>query len=133
MNRLIFRVWNKEEKKFVDYPVYFNLINSEVVTELWYGYQIQIEEAIQDSKYIVQQSTGLKDKNGKLIFEGDILKGPMDYGPAGYIENIASVSYHKHYGFQLNYFLLNHTEIIGNVFENKELLEDISYENKRID
>lgn len=124
MSTLRFRVWDKEEKKFVDRDVYFNLTNSEIVTQLWYGYEIQVEEPLQDSNYIVQQSTGLLDKNGKEIFEGDILKGPMDFGPAGWIESIAPVNYHKIYGYQLNYFLLEHTEIIGNKFEDKELLEE---------
>lgn len=137
MNRLRFRVWDKEEKKFVDYPVYFNLTNSEVVTELWYGYEIHIEEPLQDSNYIVQQSTGLKDKNGKEIFEGDVLEILVAIdtetlnGEVVFEDGIFGVK-NVLYGWGFEFGLVPLIEIIlakkviivGNKFESKELLND---------
>ena len=136
MNRLRFRVWDKEEKKFVDYPVYFNLTNSEIVTELWYGYEIQVEEPLQDSNYIVQQSTGLFDKNGKEIFEGDIIdKG---YSNLDIVDRIGYVKFGTGYdsdgylnqewlGWTTNNddSLLDvheHCTVLGNKFEHPHLL-----------
>ena len=97
------------------------------VQEINYKYEEIVYESgkykeVADFKDIeLLQSTGLKDKNDVEIFEGDILKGPMDFGPAGFVQSVAPVSYHKINGYQLHYFLLEHTEVIGNVYEDKNI------------
>ena len=78
---------------------------------------------------VLMQSTGLKDKNGKEIFEGDIVKMSKDvYSEPTYYEVVrhrggAYRLESKQHGCEL---WLRHTdcEIVGNVYENRELLED---------
>ena len=88
-------------------------------------------EVLEDEDYIVMQCTGMKDKNGKLIYEGDIVR--FQYGN-GY--RIGAVEVDKcDWRISNSNFcqgawcggalicLYETCEIIGNIYENKELLD----------
>jgi uncharacterized phage protein (TIGR01671 family) len=73
------------------------------------------------------QYTGLKDKNGKEIYEGDIL------GRIGFFHKVVINDGTNFYSYSVNnpqsIFILNkfsidgYDEIIGNIYENPELLK----------
>lgn len=78
---------------------------------------------------ILMQSTGMVDRNGNIIFEGDIVKMAKDvYSEPTYYEVVrhrggAYRLESKQHGCEL---WLRHAdcEVVGNIYENPELLED---------
>lgn len=123
-----FRVWDKVKKdmneveciSFVDNKIYTTFNHSEKL-------YIPMQEAV------LMQSTGLKDINGVEIYEGDIVTA-WSQGAKGTFEIKRRIDglwllYPAWQGNQFWYLTPSENgqetcEVIGNIYENKELLGD---------
>lgn len=86
------------------------------------------EMSVEFDEIKLMQSTGLKDKNGKEIFEGDIL-GTKDGLLNGVVEYRSDLGMWTNSLIRYNNFerlcnIAGDREIIGNIYENPEILED---------
>lgn len=126
-----YRAWDKEFKEMVQVDA---LVFEEQIIKATYKNGNVVKEDLKN--YVLMQSTGLTDKNGKEIFEGDVV---TDGYTTGDIKN------HPTLGFYMvddngteRWFSDNATiedfeedvetahkilEIIGNIYKNPELVE----------
>lgn len=123
-----FRAWDKALNE-MNYKVMVG--NCDTDDENWTCPIIWIEERQDwlhfDDYECIMQSTGLKDKNGKEIFEGDILgtKDGLLNGIIEYREDLGMFvnSLIRYNNFERLCNVASDREIIGNFYENKELLD----------
>ena len=107
MRTIKFRAWKKTQKKMS-------------YSDNWSGYDWELVSG-EDDRFIIMQYTGLKSKSGKEIYEGDKIEG--------FLSNVRvkGVVVFEQGIFGINapdFCLLKRlvVEIIGNVWENKDLL-----------
>lgn len=125
--QLKFRAWDKDEKKWREKE--FAVGNEGQMMVPCCQNCDEWGESSSSDHYIIQQFTGLLDKNGKEIYEGDIVKYREDALYGGYEPNplIHAVSwYEAGAGWMCGSDALGmcrEPEVIGNIFENPEKLK----------
>ncbi|HEV6161978.1 TPA: hypothetical protein VZH32_001272 [Streptococcus pneumoniae] len=125
-----FRAWDRARNE-MNYKVMVG--NCDTDDENWTCPIIWIEEEKDwlhfDDYECIMQSTGLKDKNGKEVFVGDIIKCTRGCPHEVYLEKeyggtfIGGMPAVYLKGFGDGYAWTEYEEIIGNIYENPELLE----------
>lgn len=133
MREIKFRAWNPTDKQMR----YEGFHLTSKGKPFWYtdneanGIKYDVPLPIAD---VLMQYTGLKDKNGKEIYEGDILKGGAvveyfndlgwDGGGSNHPGFFCSKWFEYNHDMEYHSGFDDETEVIGNIYENPKLLED---------
>ena len=121
---LRFRAWLKKRQEMDNEIDHISWLEDEL-----YCIGDGITYMVSAEDLVLMQSTGLVDKNGKEIFEGDVL-GTKDGLLNGVVEYRSDLGMWTNSLIRYNNFerlcnVATSREIIGNVYENRELLEVI--------
>ena len=151
MREVKYRLWCKEREEMIDIrKMYFE--NGELVVVSCVDHDSDFAYFPEDNDHVLMQYTGLKDINGMEIYESDILRvwrddeytpnrdsggGIVDYDCESGFSQIGKVGFEgcsfdystiktlngRHEDIYLPIDWLDNYEVIGNIYENPELLE----------
>jgi hypothetical protein len=141
MRKFKFRIWHKKENRWLDIWAEEDPILS--LKDCGHGCEVFIYNRERKSHdnlnclmtdVVIQQYIGLKDKSGKEIYEGDIItfdnseiggqkyEGIVEWNDDQCLDNLCWGLWIKNRGW-LHCDFLGTIEVIGNIFENPELLK----------
>lgn len=117
MREIKFRVWHKPNNEMFE----------------WEKVKINPFSIVEDDQLVVMQYTGLKDRNGREIYEGDILlddqqaKGIVFFEDGSFRLTSSKTGIRNYDEYDtLNQYLVdyNELEVIGNIYKNHDLLNE---------
>lgn len=131
MNNLKFRAWDKTKEIFTNYQIVDDMLYfMDKFTGVW-------KRDDNQDRFVLMQSTGFKDKNGKEIFEGDIVNcgylfngSPFDeldeYEEEKGVVKFLNCGFNIKFKNDTNLFIdimesCEDIEIIGNIYENRRI------------
>jgi len=137
MREIKFRAWNKKNKKWLAFDEHEVDVDYTLTDNYWKMFFVE------DDNTAITQYTGLKDKNRKEIYEGDIVEN-LNY--SGYPECVKNMTIDEkiekgwirvvewqtlideEYGSNISGFLFaqisTNYKIIGNIYENPKMIKE---------
>lgn len=134
MREIKFRAWDKERNIMigVDYPDNWGNEDDEYWGDVFEIGLSEITDIAQNDRFELMQYTGLKDKNGKEIYEGDVIRyfegctiGVVIFGECVFESYYVVMGWTVSgaYDFMFYQEEANRMEIIGNIYENPDLVK----------
>lgn len=130
--KLKFRAWYVLAEEMIDEILMISFVRKEIIGKFRNGstsVPLKFEDKRNGGDVILMQSTGLRDKNGQEIFEGDVLKSNKYITSVFYENGVYCVKFCRTPNTTVTMNVISFikkykTRIVGNIYKNPELLED---------